>query len=217
MSGPSHHPEEALLLTHAGGGAPAPLALVLASHVAMCGTCQATMRRLEAIGGALLADIAPEPVSDGLLAATLARLDRDMPNPGRAAHSTLLVDLPAPLRAVIGGPVDAMPWRRYGRTISETVLMGEEGGFTAALLKIRAGGGIPMHTHRGIEITLLLRGTFADGGETYRPGDLIVSDASVTHRPTATMDEDCLCLTVTEARPRFTGPLGPLLNFVARR
>jgi putative transcriptional regulator len=38
------------------------------------------------------------------------------------------------------------------------------------------------------------------------------ADSQVDHRPVADEDEDCLCLTVTDAPLRLTGWLGRLLS-----
>ena len=85
-------------------------------------------------------------------------------------------------------------------------------GGEASLLLIRAGATGPMHTHRGIERTLVLSGSFSDDYGTFAAGDCAVADGEVEHRPTAGTEADCLCLAVSDAPPRFTGAIGPFLN-----
>lgn len=222
ISGPRHHPDEALLLRYASGEAPAPLALILAAHVAMCAICRATVRQLEAVGGALLAEAAPLPVSDTLLAATLARLDAGEPPPVRQAMPAPAGGLPTnglpgPLHAAIGRPLAELPWRRHGRAVSRAMLMAETGGFVATLLRVAPGTALPVHTHRGTALTLLLGGGLAVQDLVLKPGDLLVTDKPVTRRPLALPGDECLCLTATQAPPRFEGPLGPILNYISRR
>ncbi len=84
------------------------------------------------------------------------------------------------------------------------------------LLRIKAGTALPQHTHEGHEFTLLLAGGFSDASGHYLRGDVAVADASVDHRPVADDGEDCLCLAVTDAPLRLTGPFGRYLNFFAR-
>ena len=43
-------------------------------------------------------------------------------------------------------------------------------------------------------------------------GDVAEADPSVNHQPVADPGEDCICLAVTDAPLRLTGPFGRLLN-----
>jgi putative transcriptional regulator len=80
------------------------------------------------------------------------------------------------------------------------------------LLRIAPGTAIPRHTHGGSEVTLILDGGYRDCGENYARGDVQVADPSVDHAPVADEDGPCLCLAVTDARLRLTGPVGRLIN-----
>ena len=78
-------------------------------------------------------------------------------------------------------------------------------GFEFSLLRIRAGGFIPTHRHRGTEMTLVLQGGFSDATGTYHRGDFLMRGSEDEHAPRALDDEDCICLAVLDAPLRFTG------------
>ena len=63
---------------------------------------------------------------------------------------------------------------------------------------------------------LVLSGGFRDRCRQFLRGDVAISDESVDHRPLVDQDGGCVCLSVTDAPLRFTGPFGWLLNLVAR-
>ena len=66
---PTHHIDEALLMDYAVGATSEPESLIIATHLALCPHCRATVRDLEEVGGALLDDVAPEAVAEDALAA----------------------------------------------------------------------------------------------------------------------------------------------------
>ena len=73
----------------------------------------------------------------------------------------------------------------------------------ARLLYIPAGSKVPDHGHRGLELTLVLAGSFYDEGAWFRRGDVEEADATVEHQPVAGPEEACICLAVTDAPLRF--------------
>ena len=74
-----------------------------------------------------------------------------------------------------------------------------------------------MHDHKGREITLVLYGSFSDADGVYEEGDFIVREPGDIHSPQATLDDECICLSVVEAPIRLVGPvmrgLNPFLSF----
>ncbi len=209
---PTHHLSQEHLLDYASGSLREPIALLVATHLALCPHCRHTTAELEAVGGALLEELPPEPVAEDSLARLLARLDRPEPpaKPAAAmqAGATLL---PQPLRDYVGGPLDQLAWRRLG-PIAEARLLTGFGKLTTRLLEVRAGVALPSHTHAGIELTLVLQGGFSDVTGHYLRGDVAEADGELDHRPVADQGEDCLCLAVTDAPLRLTGRLGRMLN-----
>jgi putative transcriptional regulator len=204
-----HPPPDELLLGYAAGGLPEPLALLVSSHLALCPASRAEMARWEAVGGILLADEPPVPISAAGRRRLLAGLDDALsPSPAGPAGDPRL---PAPLRPCAPDGLDRLPWKRIGG-VSIAELSIDRRDFTTRLLRAAPGQAIPRHTHLGGEWTLVLDGGFSDGHDRYRVGDVCAADAAVTHRPVADPDGPCLCLIVADAPIRLTGLLGRLLN-----
>jgi putative transcriptional regulator len=201
-----------LLMAHAAGRLPEPLALVVATHLALSPAARERYGRFEALGGVFLDETQPTALAADSWDRLLARLD-DEPaatRPGgeeKASESRL----PRPLRDYLPGPLESLRWRNYG-TAAEYELPLRTPGFRTTLINVRAGKRVPRHTHEGNELTVVLEGAFHDATGRYRRGDLAIADRSIDHRPTAEKDRDCLCLAVTDAPLRLTGPFGRLLN-----
>ncbi|HYE52882.1 MAG TPA: ChrR family anti-sigma-E factor [Azospirillaceae bacterium] len=208
---PLHHPGEAVLMDYAAGALSEAVGLIVATHLALCPACRAEVARLEAVGGALLEGMPDGEPDMDLLEGVLARLDAPAPAaPRRPAPHPASAVLPEPLRSYLGGDVGRIGWRRVMRGLEEALV--DCGRDKVRLMRIRAGTAMPRHTHAGNEYTLVLAGGFSDALGHYLRGDFIATDAAIDHRPVADDGPDCLCLAVTDAPLRLTGPVGRLLN-----
>ena len=211
---PTHHPGDDLLVAYAAGSLDEPVALVVATHLALCPQCRKAVSRYEEIGGALLEEQAASPMSDGSLERIMARLDEAAPEtriePVRASAP---VDprVPRPLRDYLGGGLDQLAWKAH-RGMDEAELLPEATGYRTRLMRIKAGARMPLHTHGGSELTLVLAGGFSDEQGHFLRGDVAVADADVKHQPVADPGEDCICLAVTDGPLRLSGPVGRWLN-----
>lgn len=214
VSHPTHHPSDARLLDYVAGSLAEPMALLVATHLALCPGCRSESGELETLGGALLDGLEPLPLTEGGIERLFARLERqeeseDETAPRRTTDGER--DLPEPLRGYLGGALSSLPWRRLG-PIGQVQLLSQHPGFTTRLLSIRAGTAMPSHTHEGAELTLVLRGAFSDETGKYLRGDVAEADTHVDHTPVADPGEDCLCLAVTDAPLKLTGRFGRLVN-----
>lgn len=211
----SHHPPEDLLLAYASGAAGEAIALIVATHLAFCGACRAAVARLEQTGGALLEDLPPAPLGEGALAATLARLD-EPPSPRSASPRPSRDGTPAPLRAFLGRDLSDLRWRRIGPRLAYLPLM-RRGALRMRLLRGAPGTEVGVHSHRGQEYTLVLRGGFTDATGSYGPGDFQAATPDLSHNPVADPGEDCINLAVTTAPLCFENLIqkiaGPLFGF----
>jgi putative transcriptional regulator len=103
-----------------------------------------------------------------------------------------------------------------GPRLSYVPLM-RRGSLNLRLLRGVPGAQTGAHSHRGTELTLVLKGGFSDVTGTYGPGDLQITDNSVNHNPIADPGEDCINLAVTTAPLRFESLLqkiaAPLFGF----
>lgn len=230
-----HQPPEDLLLDYAAGTLPEPLAVLVATHLTLAPESRRVVHRMEDVGGAMMADLPPETMSSDALDRVMARLDAAAPVDGPVDEDNVAPEtgpapeiaaardagtahipappLPAPLRARLDVPLDKLAWRQRGRQVAECTLLGDYPGFKTRLLRINAGAHVPAHTHHGREFTLVLQGAFSDSTGRYARGDVAVADPEVTHQPVADAGEDCLCLAVTDAPLKMTGPVGRVLNF----
>jgi putative transcriptional regulator len=213
---PAHHPPEELLLDYAAGSIDEPTALVLATHMALCPECRDAVTQFESVGGALLEAIEPATLPPDALDSLLARLDEPAPTPvtRSPAGGGPAGRIPEPLRSYIGNDLEAIRWKQIMRGVEQAkIAVGDPSGpIKARLMRIRPGIRIPRHTHAGTELTLVLVGGFTDDAGHYRRGDLSFSDEEIDHSPVADNDGECICLMVTDAPLRLTGPLMRLLN-----
>ena len=210
---PHHHPPDEILLDYAAGGAPEPMALLVATHLTFCPRCRRRIAGLEQIGGALLDAMEPAAVADVALDRMLRRLEGAEPAPAPAGNEPSAgALLPAPLGAYVGATGARPAWRRYSPRVAELRILPDFPGHATRPLRIGPGGSLPRHGHRGRETTAILTGGFRDERGEYRRGDVAVLEAGEIHRPLALDEGECICLVVNEAPIHFTGPLALLLN-----
>ena len=69
------HLDEATIVSYASGTLSESLLLIVANHVAQCAECEKSVRRAEAIGGAMLEAIPPEQLSAGILETVIVRIE----------------------------------------------------------------------------------------------------------------------------------------------
>jgi putative transcriptional regulator len=128
MSEPLLQPTlDELLAAHAAGSLPLPMALAVGTHLALSPPSRRQYRVFEALGGALLEEIAPAalaatrgrssaPASTGGPGSARRRAPPPRPPPAsrpRSWRPGLL--LPRPLRDYLPGPVGHLDWRPHHR------------------------------------------------------------------------------------------------------
>ena len=207
----THHPGEELLLSYALGASGEPVALLVATHLAVCAACRQTVKGMEAAGGALLTKVEPAEMSDNALRSVLSRLDetsaeRPVVPRGRG-------DVPSPLRAYIGDDFAKARWILVAPGLAHLPLM-TRGGARARLIRARPGAGVAVHTHRGEEWTMVLTGSYHDETGQYLPGDVQTTTPMVLHQPQADEGPVCINLAVTDAPLIFQGLLPKIVGKV---
>ena len=204
-----HHLNDALLMGYAAGHLSEAFGLVVATHVTMCDDCRARLESFEALGGAVIEAEDETAVSTDALPRMMARLEVPVVSaPPKAPRKT---SLPTPVAAYVGGDLDAVKWRALGGGVRQAILpTGPKA--TVRLLHIPAGQAVPDHGHRGMELTLVLRGAFRDATDRFGPGDLEIAGEDLAHKPVAEAGEDCICLAATDAPLRFAGLMPRLLQ-----
>lgn len=199
----THHLTPQLLMAYSAGTLPEAFDLIIASHLSLCDQCRAEAESYDAVGGALLEDGTAE-MSEGSLAETVRLIQTVAEAPTPPPAPVVDAVLPRPIRDFVGGDIDAVRWQNVGMGVRQALLP-VKGEARARLLHIPSGTAVPDHGHRGMELTLVLRGAFRDAEGRFGPGDVEIADAEVEHTPVAEAGEDCICLAVTDAPLRFSG------------
>lgn len=102
-------------------------------------------------------------------------------------------------------------WRMLGGGIRQQILASDEEG-SLRLIYIPPGRAVPEHGHRGLEMTLVLQGSFSDSEGSFATGDVEVAEADLDHTPVADSGSPCICLAATDAPLRFHAFLPRLLQ-----
>jgi putative transcriptional regulator len=202
----THHTPDAMLAAYASGCLPQPYALVVAAHVSLCLACRVAFEAHQSVGGAVLDAFGEKGVTDGLKSRVLAQLDTPfVPVPTYQRSGVY----PGPVIEALKGKLPR--WKSMGMGMRQSILSsGREG--SVRLLYIPPGQAVPDHSHNGLELTLVLQGSFSDETGRFGVGDLEVGDQELEHTPVSDIEAPCICLAATDAPLRFTSMLPRLLQ-----
>ena len=206
MSAITHHTPDAMLAAYAAGNLPHAYALVVASHVSLCQQCRATLEAHQTVGGVVLAETYAVPVSRSLKDDLLAQLDAPF-TPQPVYERTGVY--PGPVMEALKGR--APRWKTLGMGVRQDILSHDADG-SVRLLYIPPGQAVPDHSHNGLELTLVLQGSFSDETGRFGVGDLEIADEELEHTPIADEGDACICLAATDARLRFRALVPRLLQ-----
>ena len=205
MSSIRHHPRIETLGEFAAGRLDEARSVVIATHAAQCPQCSKTIADLESMGGFLLDSVEPVPMTPGALERILSQpIAQNAPLPAAAIEANTSPERRQPLRALLGGGLDEIKWRPVAPGLAQSVVPAQ--GYRKGvlrLLKIKPGTTMPRHSHKGGELTLILRGAYDDELGNFGVGDLADLDGDHTHSPKAVGDEPCICLIATAAPLAF--------------
>ncbi|MBU2994471.1 ChrR family anti-sigma-E factor [Octadecabacter sp. 1_MG-2023] len=202
----THHAPDALLAAYAGGSLPQPFALAVAAHISLCLDCRAAYEAHLATGGAVLETASTEAVSDGLKSNVLDLLDAPIAEKPVYQRSGAF---PGPVMEALKGKPPR--WKSLGMGVRQSILSDGRDG-SVRLLYIPQGRAVPDHSHNGLELTLVLQGSFSDETGRFGVGDLEVADQTVEHTPVADAGAPCICLAATDAPLRFNSLIPRLLQ-----
>lgn len=206
MTGPFHHIPDPLIQAHVAGQLPHVFSVVVAAHISGCDECRARMESAEALGGALMDQVGPAPVSATARDRVLAALDDPAPEPPAIHRSGIF---PAPVMQAMAGKPPV--WKMLGGGVRQQILAADREG-SLRLLYIPPGLAVPEHGHRGLEMTLVLQGSFSDSTGRFAAGDVEVAGGELDHQPIAGTEGPCICLAATDAPLRFHALLPRLLQ-----
>jgi putative transcriptional regulator len=196
-----HHPFDAILIAQATGRLPALHAAVPAVHLSACPHCRGELRRMEEIGGALLAELPPEALRPDALARTLSPLHEEVvATPAAATTGTL-------------GALAVGRWWWLGPGIRLTPLSRRAASGTRLdLIGVAPGVAMPGPGHTGPEMASVLQGAYADEAGGYSAYDVAEGDVALHHTPAALPGIDCICRIATTGRLRGHTWVAPLVQ-----
>lgn len=212
-----YHPDIELLLKYSSGQLEPALAMAIGLHIKHCEICQSRVKDLESVGGMTLESLPNTEVELSGFDQLLNDIEELPEEESNSEYDQLAVaqsdiDLLSQLDKL---ELDNMPWQRMTPSIWKAELAMNDPRYQAEILKFSPNAKIPKHTHVGQEFTLVLQGNFSDKRDTYPRGEFISQDQSNEHQPVAG-PEGCICLAITDAPLKFTGTLGPILNWLTR-
>lgn len=214
----NNHPDNKLLEAYASGSIDAVSGLVVATHLETCSRCREYVNRIEAVQASVVSDApcayVPEfdDMFDNIVTAPMLRDNVVLRDTANVSVAGKTFELPKTLSR-FSDLVSS--WKSYGgKVYSARLDLGEE--VRVNLMYIGEDVRIPQHTHKGLESTLVLHGSFSDEDGEYREGDLMIRDASVKHSPYTKSGEDCLCLTVLTEPMLFTQGVARVFNMFGK-
>lgn len=177
----------AFMLDYAAGLLPPAERLAADLHRTLSTEGGRNARLMEALGGAMLEKLP----GGGHIGAN---------EPGQPG----VVQSPAHLEPYLSRDLLGMKWRRsiWGvKTAPADVPM-------ASFLRLDPGERAPAHGHGRRDVTVVLRGSYADDFGVYERGDLAFAEPGMRHEPRAIGKETCVCLVATEAGRPIRGFVG---------
>lgn len=212
---PHHHIDSSTLIGYSAGALPAAFNAVVAAHLSICGKCREKLLDADRIGGQLLAQQEGVPLPASSREAMLSRLAERAPPTDRAPAPLVRTHdpdrLPEPLWPHFGETYSGLRWRTIGpgvrhiraRNVEDSHLM---------LLSIAPGRSVPMHSHGGNELTMILQGAYDDSLGHFAPGDVADLDCDVEHQPVTSPGVPCICVAATDLPLRFSSWLARTLQ-----
>lgn len=218
---PNHHLDDATVLSYSAGALPAALAVVASAHLERCAACRAHLLDADQIGGVLIQQQRVDTPAEDARATMLALLDAEPAVEPPAPPADIVEEhdpdrLPSALHPWFGNSLRALRWRRVAPGVQRILASGIGGG-DLMLLRIAPGSKLPLHSHGGNELTMILDGAYDDMLGHFGPGDVADLDGETNHQPVTSPGVPCICVAATDAPLVFSGwvarTLQPLFGF----
>ncbi len=209
----NHHPDDSTLMSYAAGSLPESFDVLVACHLQHCAHCHEKIFKAETIAGQLLdAQSAPTSVQNDTHREDFFRKLELEPVPASHAEAidTRQERLPDAINHILSGRGEDLPWKCLVPGMHSITLDSSDGGLK--LLRIAPGRNLPMHSHHGSELTMVLQGAFQDELGCFYPGDVADLDHEVEHQPITIGNEACICLVAMDAPLRFKSLVPKLLQ-----
>ena len=221
----------ALLLDYVTGALDRPLEILVETHISLNSQSAKQLRMLMQLGGVLLEECEPVSLSEGALDAVMQEIsvleDTDTHNQASAtstqdnivsftppSNTTSTTHLPRPLADYIPDLSCDKSWRRISKGLSQCRITFNGTEVEANIYRIAPGTAIPVHSHEGTEVTLVLAGGFTDETGAFGPGDIAIQETGATHKPVADDDGECIVFAINEGNIRLANPIGRVLSYL---
>ncbi|MGC6531141.1 MAG: ChrR family anti-sigma-E factor [Candidatus Puniceispirillaceae bacterium] len=213
----------AMLLDYATGALATPLEVLVETHIGLNNDSARQLNTLMQLGGILLEDCDPVSMSEDALAKVMAEIEKDAMPKDDGANDNIVpfppidmtkTSLPRPLADYIPDLTCEKSWRRVTKGLSQYKIMFDGTEVEANIYRIAPGTAIPVHSHEGTEVTLVLAGGFTDETGGYGPGDIAIQETGATHQPVADDDGECIVFAINEGNIRLANPIGRMLSYL---
>lgn len=187
-----HHPSDVTLFEYGAGALSQAARVLVEQHTRDCRPCVNLTKLAEDVGVLLLADMPPldSPHSMGGAEALIARPKAPSPPP----------KCPLDLRPV------GMRWTGILPVVQFRPIW-QDNNDALSLVRMAPGAKVAMHRHDGVELMLVLEGSFDDGRGPYERGDVCETDPDVEHEPRTIGDTPCVCLVAMEGKRHYRSPI----------
>ncbi|ARM88097.1 ChrR family anti-sigma factor protein [Rhizobium sp. CIAT894] len=200
---------DALMAHYVAGSLPEPARVLVRSHLEMKPDNRSLVNSLELLAGEAIESAPAAAIADRdrrLAAIFSSAAPVAAPVPRRRENALF----PQALRDLVGFEAEDVPWRTRLPGFKEYCL--DMDGCEVNLMWIRPGRALPAHTHKGMELILILDGAFNDERGRFGPGDISIADETIDHRPVAEKDRPCIAFAVSDGPVRLTGSFRQMIG-----
>ncbi|QSZ22774.1 ChrR family anti-sigma-E factor [Rhizobium sp. NZLR1] len=201
---------DALMAHYVAGSLPEPARVLVRSHLEMTPDNRSLVKSLELLAGEALESAPVAAIADRDRRLSAIFSSAPPVSVPRAAARPENVLFPQALRDLVGREVEDVPWRKRLPGFKEYCF--DMDGCEVNLMWIRPGRALPAHTHKGMELILILDGAFNDERGRFGPGDISIADETVDHRPVAEKDRPCIAFAVSDGPVRLTGSFRQMIG-----
>ena len=206
----SYHPDLNILTEYSAGALQLPLAISVSTHLHFCAECRHSVQKMEQLGGTMIETLAPQPLPEQSFEKLMSAIEINASSCKSERKPDAQGNKPHVINQLLKR--QAPKWRRVTSALQTATLNAGQQDCEVSLQKIKAGGKVPKHDHRGLEVTVVLEGSFSDEAGIYRQGDFLIKEPGDVHQPISARNQDCLCLSIQQAPVKLTGFFGTFIN-----
>lgn len=217
------HPSSGLLNQFVQGELATGKSVAVSAHMELCKSCRAKAKELQALAVSTWVDSSTvqesKPAIEADYSSMVASIVKSAQIKSEPSEDLIELDIDI-LNSSIKLPkilakaaAEGLNWKKVAGGISEAQLF-LDNETQCEFIYMAPGCQVPMHTHQGSELTLVLSGSFEDDMGEYKTSDFFIRDGEHHHQPRS--KEGCLCFAVLDSPLKFTKGLARLMNPINR-